>query len=79
MRADQQDEITPHKYLARDYKSELEFNRKIKIKAIVQKHWIKLTKVRIHTVGQCGGSSPIKQWIQPFWNDECDSVETVIL
>lgn len=34
MKENQQEELTPHKYLARDFKLELEFNRKITINAV---------------------------------------------
>lgn len=40
----QREKLTLHKYLASDFHMELQFNRKVTLKAIVQKHWLKLTK-----------------------------------
>lgn len=40
LRADQQEELTPQKYLAGYSKWELQFNREIKMKAIVLKRWL---------------------------------------
>lgn len=44
LKANQQEELTLHKYFARVSKSELQFSRKIAIKATVEKHWLKQRK-----------------------------------
>lgn len=38
LKVNQREELTPHKYLASDFQMELQFNKKVTIKAIVQKH-----------------------------------------
>lgn len=58
---------TPHKYLERDCRSALQYN-KITINAMIEKSWFKPTKSTAwHPVdqGEGGGHSLIKQWLQP--------------
>lgn len=53
--------LTPHKSLVRDFKMELQFTSKVKIKP----------KSQSQPVGWCGGSNPIEWWLQSHWRDGC--------
>lgn len=62
---------------ANKWNSELQFNRKTKIKAEnTDLNWQDKTW---RLVGQGGGRSPTKWWLQSCWSDCCSSVEVVIL
>lgn len=52
--------MNPHKYLERDFRSEIPFNSKITINAAIQKNWLELTNSEYNPVGQGGGHSLIK-------------------
>lgn len=42
LKVKQREKLTPHKYLVRYFKLELQFDRKITIKVVAQKHCLKL-------------------------------------
>lgn len=65
LKVNQQEKLTPHKYLARDFKTEITI-RKITIIAAIQKKWLKYKKsdYNLAPVGQGGGHGPIKQCLQ---------------
>lgn len=69
--ANQWKKLTPHKYLARGFKSELHFNWKITINAMIHKNLFKSTKSEYNLApdSQGGGHNQIKQWLQCCWSD----------
>lgn len=55
LKVNQWEKWTPHKYLERDFTSELQFNRKITINAMIHKNWLKPTKADCSVVPRWSG------------------------
>lgn len=73
MKVNQWEINPPHKYLARDFKSD---NAKIIINAMIQKICLKTTEYNLAPVGRGGGHNQIKQWLQCCSSDGCGLLES---